>query len=121
MVPNSSGDDGRRQFARLDVGMRARFITLAGEQLVRLVNLSQNGAQLILSRPENAGAGVLIWLDYEAFGELAWHEEDTIGIVFDDLLRPGTLAQTRLRAPSVVREEDARAAQAWVAGEIGDD
>ena len=122
MAPQSLDEDGRRRFARLNVGIGARFTTLAGEQPVRLVNLSQKGAKLILSAPGDAGAGVLTWLDFETFGELAWQEEDTIGIVFDKLLTPGCMAQTRLRAPSIVREEEsgAKLAQAWIAGEIGD-
>jgi hypothetical protein len=120
MAPDILDDDGRRRFARLEVGIGARFTTLAGDQPVRLVNLSQNGAKLILSAPEDAGAGVLTWLDFETFGDLAWQDEDTIGIVFDKLLRPGILAQTRLRAPTVVREEEAGLAKAWVSGEIGD-
>lgn len=113
-------EEGRRQFARLELGIAGRFTTLAGEQPVRIVDLSQNGARLILSAPDEAGEGVLIWLDFETFGELAWQEGDTIGIVFDKLLTPGCLAQTRLRAPSVVREEETRLAQAWISGEIAD-
>jgi len=121
MAPQPLDEDGRRRFARLEVGIGARFTTLAGEQPVRLVNLSQNGARLILSAPDEAGAGVLTWLDFETFGDLAWQEEDTIGIVFDKLLTPGCLAQTRLRAPTVVREEEASLAKAWISGEIADD
>lgn len=118
------GDDvSRRAFARLEVGIGARFTTLAGEQAVRLVNLSQKGARLMLSAPEAAGAGVLTWLDFETFGELAWQQGDTIGIAFDELLSPGCMAQTRRRAPSVVEEEESgtKLAQAWIAGEIADD
>lgn len=114
-------EEGRRRFARLELGIAARFTTLAGEQPVRIVNLSQNGARLILSVPDEAGAGVLTWLDFETFGELSWQDGDTIGVAFDQLLSPGCLAQTRLRAPTVVREEESRLAQAWIAGEIGDD
>lgn len=120
MTPETLDQDGRR-FARLDVGIAARFTTLAGEQPVRLMNLSQNGARLVLSEPAEAGAGVLNWLDFETFGELTWQEGDTIGIAFDEVLSPGVLAQTRRRAPTVVREEELRVARAWIAGEIADD
>lgn len=121
MSPHILEEESRRRFARLEVGMAARFTTLAGEQPVRLVNLSQSGARLILSAPREAGTGVLTWLSFETFGELAWREGDTIGVVFDKLLSPGCLAQTRLSAPTVVREAEANLARAWIAGEIPDD
>jgi hypothetical protein len=119
----SPDENHRRAFARLRVGVGARFETLHGAQAVRLTDLSQGGAQVILSRPDEAGPGVLTWLGYEAFGELAWREDDTIGLTFDTLLAPGCLAQTRLQAPSVVRDEELgeSLAKAWVSGEIADD
>lgn len=121
-ILSDNGNDSRRNFARLEVGVMARLATLDGAQPVRLVDLSQGGAQLILSRPEEAGAGVLTWLNFETFGELAWQEEERIGLKFDQLLPPGCLAETRRRAPSVVRDEELGVSltKAWVAGEIGD-
>jgi len=59
---NDEGVDGRRNFARLRVGVSARFNTLEGSQKVRLVDLSQAGAQIILSNDEHPGAGLLTWL-----------------------------------------------------------
>jgi hypothetical protein len=116
------GDTGRRAFARLQVGFGARFRTLHGAQPVRLIDLSQGGAQMILSRPDEAGAGLLTWLDYETYADLAWREGDTIGVTFDPVLPAGWLAQTRLQAPSVVRDEEMGVSitRAWVAGEISD-
>lgn len=118
-----NGVDGRRAFLRLQVGIGARLDTLDGSQQVRLIDLSQGGAHIILSRPEEAGAGMLTWMNFETFGELAWQEEDHVGLKFDKLLPPGCLAQTRLRAPSVVRDEEEGASltRAWVAGELSDD
>ena len=115
--------DGRRNFARLNVGIAARLITLDGSQAVRLIDLSQGGAQLILSKPGGIAAGLLTWLDYEAFGELAWHEDDRIGLKFERLLPLACLVGTREKAPSVVRAEllGEDIAQAWVAGELADD
>lgn len=117
------GKGSRREFARLRVGISARFETLDGAQPVRLLDLSQGGANLILSRPEEAGAGVLTWLDFETFGEVAWQNDERIGLKFDRVLPPGCLAQTRLRAPSVVRDEElgVSVTRAWVSGEIADD
>ncbi|MGN3973958.1 PilZ domain-containing protein [Tsuneonella sp. SYSU-LHT278] len=118
-----SEDDSRRHFARLEVGFGARLETLDGGQPVRLINLSQGGAQLVLSEPEEAGEGFLTWLDFETFGELAWQDGDRIGLTFDVPLSPLCLAETRRRAPSVVMDEQSGSSftKAWVSGEIGDD
>ena len=117
------GVDSRRAFLRLQVGIGARLDTLDGSQKVRLIDLSQGGAHVVLSRPEEAGAGVLTWMNFETFGELAWIEESHLGLKFDKLLPPGCLAETRRRAPSVVRDEEmgTTLTQAWVSGEIADD
>lgn len=122
-LPHSTGQPSRREFARLEVGIAARFETLGGAQPVRLIDLSQSGARVILSRPEEAGEGILTWLNFETFGEIAWQEEECIGLEFDKLLPPGCLAETRRRAPSVVRDEEMgiSVAKAWVAGELADD
>jgi hypothetical protein len=119
---NPEGVDGRRVFSRLRVGIAARLETLAGSQKVRLIDLSQGGAQVILSKPEDAGAGVLSWLNFETFGDPAWTEEANMGLKFDQLLPLGCLVETRKRAPSVVRDEEmgTSMAQAWVSGEISD-
>lgn len=122
-LDHMSGDDHRRHFARLEVGFGVRFETLHGRQAARLVNLSQGGAQLILSEPKEAGEGFLTWLDFETFGELAWQEGARIGLTFDVPLTPLCLAETRRRAPSVVLDEETGSSftRAWVSGEIGDD
>ena len=119
---NPGGQASRRAFARLKVGIGARLETLDGAQPVRLVDLSQGGAHLILSRPDEAGAGVLTWLDFETFGELAWRDESSIGLAFDKLLQPACLAETRRRAPSIVRDEElgTSVAKAWASGELPD-
>lgn len=117
------GLDGRRNYARLNVGIAARLITLDGTQKVRLIDLSQGGAQLILSKPGDIAAGLLTWLDFEAFGEAAWHEEDRLGLKFERLLPLPCLVRTREQAPTVVRAEllGEDIAQAWVSGTLSDD
>ncbi len=125
-MSNSGNDDaldGRRNFARLQVGIAARFDTLEGSQTVRLVDLSQGGAHIILGKPGSPAAGLLTWLDFEAFGETAWQEGDSLGLTFERLLPLSCLVATRKRAPSVVRAEalGEDLAQAWVSGELSDD
>ncbi len=111
----------RRAFSRLRVGIGARLDTLSGWQHIRLVDLSQGGAQLILSKPEIFREALLKWIRFEAFGIVAWQDEEHLGLQFDTLIPLPYLVETRMRAPSVVREEvlgSQLAAQAWVEGSL---
>ena len=119
VLPATDGQAPRRAFARLRLGIAARLETLEGRQQVRLIDLSQGGAHLILSQPELMRQGVLTWLQFESFGTPAWREDDHIGFQFDRPLALTVLVQTRQQAPSVVREEAMglqTAAREWVAG-----
>jgi len=121
-MPNSQvkpGSEPRRAFSRLELGIIARLDMLSGWQRVRLIDLSQGGAHLILSRPEPIGEGVLKWLRFDAYGAVAWQEREHVGMKFDGLLPLPWLVETRQRAPFVVREEAMAtelAAHDWVAG-----
>jgi PilZ domain-containing protein len=99
---------------RLQLGISARFETLDGRQRVRLMDLSQGGAHLVLSENGEFREGMLTWLRFETFGTVVWHEGPRIGLEFDKLLPLGVLVETRLRAPSVVREEEEQLAREWV-------
>ena len=99
------GSEPRRAFSRLQVGILARLDMLEGWQRVRLIDLSQGGAHVILSRPTPIGEGVLRWLRFEVYGEVAWQEDHHVGLRFDGLLPLPVLVETRQRAPTVVREE----------------
>ena len=115
-----SDQSPRRGYSRLRLGIAARLETIAGKQSVRLIDLSQTGARLILSQPGDARDAVLTWLGFEAFGSVIWREGDQVGMHFDDLVPTEQLLETRRRAPSVVREEELEtraAAREWVAGE----
>ena len=52
----------RRACPRLPLGIGARFDTLDGCQKVRLIDLSEGGAHIILSEPGEVSEGVLAWL-----------------------------------------------------------
>ena len=115
-------DEPRRDYARLRLGISAQLQTLDGPQRVRLMDLSQGGAHLVLSRPEPLKQAFLSWLGFEAFGDIVWQEGSEVGMRFDRPLTLGQLVETRHCAPSVVRDEehDAQvAARAWVAGDGG--
>lgn len=115
--PPDDGSDPRRAHSRLHLGIDAYLDTLEGRQKVRLIDLSQAGAHLVLSTPETVKEGVLRWLDFDTFGITAWQREDDVGFKFDRLLPPHVLKETRERAPAVVLEM----AQAWVSGTLYDD
>jgi len=110
------GLDPRRAYSRLQVGIDAFFDTLDGRQVVRLIDLSQGGAHVILSSSEPVREGVLSWLRFDTFAVVVWQEGEHAGFEFDRLVPMATMMETRHRAPSVVRE----AAEAWVAGTLGD-
>ena len=117
--PEDQGQAPRRAYSRLRLGISAQLETLDGRQRVRLMDLSQGGAQMILSRPGHIRQAVLTWLSFEVFGSVMWHEDQHIGLAFDRLLPLTVLVETRQRAPSVVQEDamvTAQAAREWVAG-----
>lgn len=117
--PEDQDRAARRAFSRLRLGISAQLQTLDGRQRVRLMDLSQGGAHLILSQPGNIRQAVLTWLEFETFGAVAWRDEQNLGLEFDRWLPLSVLVETRHRAPSVVREEAMGAEQAareWVAG-----
>ena len=115
--PPADGADPRRAHSRLPLGIDAYLDTLDGRQRVRLMDLSQAGAHIVLSRPEVVKEGVLTWLRFDTFGITMWQQEEDIGFKFDRLLPPHVMQETRERAPSVVLEM----AQAWVSGSLSDD
>jgi hypothetical protein len=107
-----------RAFPRLQLGISAQLETLDGRQRVRLMDLSQGGAHLILSHTGSFRECVLTWLGFEVFGAAAWSEGKHFGLTFENPLPLRVLVETRQRAPSVVREEEENAAKEWVAGTL---
>lgn len=115
-MPVDQGQAPRRVHLRLQLGMPARLETLDGRQRVRLIDLSQGGAHVIANQDSDFHEAVLTWLRFETFGSVVWREGRDVGLEFDKLLPLGVLVETRLRAPTVVREEEEQAAREWVAG-----
>lgn len=114
--PVHDGRAPRRAFPRLQLGISAQLETLEGRQRVRLMDLSQGGAHVVLSKPGDIREGVLTWIRFETFGAVAWEDGKHIGLAFDKPLPLAVLVETRQRAPSVVREEEERIAREWVEG-----
>ena len=122
--PHANGETpSRRANPRLELGIGAHFDTLDGRQKVRLLDLSQGGAHVILSEPGEVREGVLAWLGFDSYAVVAWQQEDHVGLTFDRPLPLAWLVETRKRAPSVVQEEamGSELARAWVEGGLSDD
>ena len=105
-----------RAFPRLQLGISAQLETLEGRQRVRLMDLSQGGAHVILSAPASIKECVLTWIRFETFALVAWVDGKHVGLEFEKPLPLPVLVETRQRAPSVVREEEERVAKEWVQG-----
>jgi hypothetical protein len=117
-LPVDQGQAPRRVHLRLQLGISAQLETLDGRHRVRLIDLSQGGAHVIVGHDEDFHEAVLTWLHFETFGAVVWREGRDVGLEFDKLLPLGVLVETRLRAPPVVREEEEQAAREWVAGTL---
>jgi hypothetical protein len=115
-MPVDQAQVPRRAHLRLQLGISAKLETLDGRQGVRLIDLSQGGAHVILSQEGEFHQAMLTWLRFETFGMVVWRDGLDVGLEFDKLLPLGVLVETRLRAPEVVREEEEQAAREWVAG-----
>lgn len=68
----------RREKSRLRLGIEA----LDGTQFVILHDLSATGAKVLLEHDRPISKGILTWLDYEAFGDLAWRRGVTLTLNF---------------------------------------
>lgn len=120
-MPVVQHETHRRAHARLRVGIAARVETLDGLLNVRLVDVSQKGAQLLVPPGTKVRRGIVSWLGFEAFGCLVWQDGDHMGVEFDEELPVEQLVETRQRAPHVVRDEAfsaERAARDFVEGKI---
>ena len=115
-TPATSSQAHRRAYSRLRVGIAAHLETLDGQQDVRLLDLSQSGAKVILSETASVRRGVLCWLGFEAFGEVVWREGNQAGLEFEGVLPAESLLETRNRAPTVVRDDALEAARDWASG-----
>lgn len=114
-LPQVDAELLRRQHARLRLGIPARFETLDGRRQVRLVDLSQGGAQIEMEGEAPVREGVLSWMLFETFGIAAWQEGGSVGLTFDRPLSRTCLRMTREKAPEIFRE----AARNFVAGTDG--
>lgn len=94
----------RRRHARLRLGIPARFEALSGRYQVRLVNLSEGGAHIVLPDPMPVREGVLAWIKFQTFGMAIWQEGADVGLAFDRPLSRSCLRATRDYAPDLFND-----------------
>lgn len=95
----------RRKFPRLRMGIPAQMETVVGRKKVRVIDISQGGAQLVFDDEQiRFDYGLLLWLRFEAFGTLVWRDGPQYGIEFDQKLSPHVLFESRREAPTVIEE-----------------
>jgi hypothetical protein len=121
MIIATSIESHRRGSSRLRLGIPARLETFDGPQHVRLLDLSQSGAQVLISPQLPFKSAVLGWLAFEAFGDVVWQTADHAGLQFDEPVPMDWIIETRQQAPAIVRNEKwsaHAAAREWVAGNL---
>ena len=110
----------RRGNARLRLGIEASFIGFDGTQAVILQDISQTGAKLLLRRATPVSQGLLQWMDYEVFAEIAWQRGHWCGVIFDEPVPQEYLLATRAAVPALMNESRERilqSAREFVQGE----
>ncbi|WP_137679733.1 PilZ domain-containing protein [Aurantiacibacter suaedae] len=112
---------GRRRDSRLRLSVPGQLITLTGTHKVNLRDVSQSGAKLVVPEEiKNGEDGVLVWLEYEAFGTIVWMENGFAGMAFDEPLPATVLLATRKkfdhRAYKTHEQEAREQAADWYLG-----
>lgn len=111
----------RRGRARLRVGVSAAIATMNGRQGITLLNLSESGALLRVKDSAPFDRGVLKWVNYEAFGVVAWRKGSDVGLRFDEPIDRAWLLDTRERLPALSKGHDEfrQFASDWATGGAG--
>lgn len=87
---------GRRASARLRTRLAGRMMLLDGTQHCILVDISLTGARVQTSKPVRLGVeAVLIWGDFETFGQVVWATDTHCGLALDDPITDTVLLGTR--------------------------
>jgi PilZ domain len=87
---------GRRIASRQKLSFAAVVSTIQSSTTAELVDVSSSGARLKGAHRPAEGTLVSLRLDtIEAFGVVAWREEDICGVAFDEPLSRAELSQLR--------------------------
>lgn len=112
---------GRRQAARVRLGIPATVILLGGTYACRLDDLSQTGARVAMTAPLPApGADAVLTVNrMEMFGTVRWARSQRFGIQFDERLPLERVVAIRHFSDDYAawaEEQQRRAAREYVQG-----
>ena len=111
---------GRRREGRLRVELRARLITHEGVFPCALADIAYNGARIYLPgcALRSGRDAILVWEQFEAFGDVVWNNGDFLALRFEEPLVRSVLLGTRqaedARSLPLQRQLTREAAQAFV-------
>ncbi len=122
-VPRQNAAIGRRKYSRLRVRLPAKLVTLSTTINTILLDISIEGAKIEAKGNLHCGdQAMLLWDRYEAFGRIAWIDESTCGVLFEEPITPKILIATRDLDDEKHLPEDRdlnrQRVQAWVNGAI---
>lgn len=95
---------GRRNSTRHPVKLIGRFVTHELNLRIQLEDISATGACFRLFHARPVKAGMLRWLDFAVFGDLAWQREDRCGLQFAEPLGAECLRATLDFANRIARD-----------------
>lgn len=120
MTPIQAEGTTERETVRVPLGVPARIIMIGTTLSVVLDDLTIAGARITLAKPCRFQTGVLQWLEYECFADLAWQNGLAVGLRFERPIACQTLVETCRQAPGLLeRSSDRSQAQAWIQGSRG--
>lgn len=114
-----SEDNPRRSFGRMKLGIPATLETIHGRKHVRMVDLSQGGALVLLPQEIPVRDCMVNWLGFEAFASAVWRHGTQVGLAFEEPLALAKLMATRNLAPELIQQENLAAedaARGWSEG-----
>jgi hypothetical protein len=83
----------RRAFERVRLDCPARLVTVGGQRVVQLCDLSRSGARLSVDDPPAEGITALLqWGSHESLCTVVWASETACGVTFEKMISPELLA-----------------------------
>lgn len=80
---------GRRKHERKPIEITVKLISLTERQAGFLLNISVNGAQILMAAPPTIGAEVFLTLDIgDVYGRVVWRTDTECGLEFSSELHP---------------------------------
>jgi hypothetical protein len=91
----------RRAFERVRLDCPARLVTVGGQRVVQLCDLSRSGARLSVDNPPAEGITALLqWGPHESLCTVVWASESACGVAFEKMISPELVASGDELPPS---------------------